>query len=265
MSFTGFLQTRYIWQKYYFFTISIMASPFPFIVLDSVESTNNYAMYEARNAPAEPGTAWFSPDQTGGKGQRGKKWVSEPGMGISLSILLAPGPVFRVDRFHFSAFIAISCYRFLKKIIPHDLSVKWPNDLYWRDRKAGGILIENIVEGNRRKWAVAGIGINVNQLDFPEDISRAVSLQMINGHHYDVEKLARELHREVMDDYNYPATPESIMEEFNEILYRRGEEVSLMRDGNIIRCRIRGVDEFGRLQTDGDVSGLFSVGEVSWL
>lgn len=242
-----------------------MDHSFPFLILGSVESTNNYAMSQVQNGQPEHGSAWFSPEQTAGKGQRGKNWLSEAGMGINLSVALVPGPPFRPDRFHLSALIALSCLKFLEGLLPGELSIKWPNDLYWRDRKAGGILIENLISGDRWKWSVAGIGINVNQDDFPPEISRAVSLKMITGECNDAEKLARVLHAKIMDGLINHPPPEMIMKEFNHVLYRRDEEVLLEKDGHVLRRLIKGVDEFGRLQTGGDTPGLFSVGEVSWL
>lgn len=242
-----------------------MEHPCPFVVLDTVDSTNNYAMSMVRNTSPEPGTAWFSPNQTAGKGQRGKSWQTAPGMAISLSIALVPVRPFRADRFHLSALAGISCIRFLEKYVSGGLTLKWPNDLYWRDRKAGGILIENLITGSDWKWTVVGIGINLNQLNFPAPLAGAVSIRMISGTDHDTEQLARELHKQIVADYSAHTSADEIMRSYNNLLFKKGEVVQLQQGDQVFRCRIIEVDETGRLHTEGEGPGVFSVGEVSWI
>src|SRR6188474_1138078 len=137
------------------------------------------------------GMAIFSHEQTAGKGQRGKNWASEKGSNIALSILLNPYPLSVPDQFKLSVCIAVSVWDLFSKYAGDETKIKWPNDLYWRDRKAGGILIENVIQSsppvsdlvgrqlsvadtkkpieNKWQWAVIGIGININQTNFPDD------------------------------------------------------------------------------------------------
>ena len=124
----------------------------PFIELQSIDSTNKYAMalirgndVPERQGEAQHGTAIFSHEQTAGKGQRGKEWISEKGSNIVLSILLNPYPLALTDQFKLSVCVAVSIHELLSKYAGDETKIKWPNDLYWRDRKAGGVLIENIV------------------------------------------------------------------------------------------------------------------------
>ena len=242
-----------------------MGPSFPFVVLDEVDSTNNYAMSMLRHQPPEPGTAWFAHNQKAGRGQRGRNWVSKPEMGIHMSVAIIPEAPFRADRFHLSALTALVCHQFLSRLIPEGLSVKWPNDLYWRDRKAGGILIENIISGDQWKWAVVGIGINLNQESFPSELSNAISLKMVTDIHYDAETLARELHQNLMDEWLHPPEPELIIDKLNRVLYKRGEEVDLQINEEIIHGRVAGVDEFGQLHINAENPKCFRVGEVSWI
>ena len=138
----------------------------PFIELQSIDSTNKYAMglVHGNHLPdghneAQHGTAIFSHEQTAGKGQRGKNWVSEKDSNIALSILLNPYPLRIQDQFQLSVCVAVSVYEFFLKYTGDETTIKWPNDLYWRDRKAGGILIENVVQSSQSaigswQWAV---------------------------------------------------------------------------------------------------------------
>ncbi len=137
-----------------------------FSILDSVDSTNNYAIEKIKHGFGINGKAWFANDQWGGKGQRGKTWESEPGKNIILSITSKPNPLFAENPFYFSALVAATCRNFIAGLTSTPVKIKWPNDLYINDRKAGGVLIENIYKGNSWEWAVIGIGININQIEF---------------------------------------------------------------------------------------------------
>jgi len=88
---------------------------------------------------------------------------------------------------------ALSVYDFFKHYAGEETKIKWPNDLYWRDRKAGGILIDNHIKGNKWQYSVIGMGININQTFFPAELQRPVSLKQITGQHHDPIELAREL------------------------------------------------------------------------
>src|SRR5437588_414140 len=137
-----------------------------FIILDSAESTNNYAMAQVHAGLAEHGKAWFTADQTHGKGRRGRHWEMQKNKSIALSIIVDTEflPIYR--QFELSVAAALGCYDLFSKYAGDDTKIKWPNDLYWNDRKAGGILIENVIMGNEWKWSVIGIGININQTEF---------------------------------------------------------------------------------------------------
>ena len=134
-----------------------------FTILDTVDSTNNYAMARIDDGLAKHGMVWFANEQTAGKGQRGKEWASEKGKNIAMSLVLSPEQLKLTSQFHLSAAVALACFEFLSGYIDGEAKIKWPNDLFWRDRKAGGILIENKLQGKTWKWAVVGIGININQ------------------------------------------------------------------------------------------------------
>ena len=151
-----------------------------FTVLDTVDSTNNYAMAQAHAGLAIHGSAWFAKEQTAGKGQRGKQWESRRGENIAISIVFMPTGLRPDQLFMLSVAVSLGCYDFFTAAAGNKTSVKWPNDIFWGDRKAGGILIENIIQGNTWKYAVIGIGININQIEFnpetaPHDSHRRVS------------------------------------------------------------------------------------------
>jgi BirA family transcriptional regulator, biotin operon repressor / biotin---[acetyl-CoA-carboxylase] ligase len=120
----------------------------PFIELQQVESTNNYATGMVHEGMAQHGMVVFANHQTKGKGQHNRTWLSEEGKNIAMSVILQPPGLALSQSFLISMATALGVQRFFAKYAGSETKVKWPNDLYWRDRKAGGILIENIVLGS---------------------------------------------------------------------------------------------------------------------
>ena len=114
-------------------------------ILESVDSTNNYAMAQVRTGLAKHGDGFFALAQVNGKGQRGKTWITEPGTNIILTLVMQPFPLPLAKQFTFSTAIALAVHDFFSAYAGDETFIKWPNDIYWRDRKAGGILIENII------------------------------------------------------------------------------------------------------------------------
>ncbi|HEY8388624.1 MAG TPA: biotin--[acetyl-CoA-carboxylase] ligase, partial [Parasegetibacter sp.] len=132
------------------------------IVLQRIDSTNNYAMEQLHAGMANHGTAWLAMEQTAGRGQRGRQWTAEPGANILLSIIIEPSRANLSAPFELSVCFALAAQTLFNKYSIDSTTVKWPNDIYWRDRKAGGILIENVFRGTSWDYAIAGIGLNIN-------------------------------------------------------------------------------------------------------
>ncbi|MGX5818384.1 biotin--[acetyl-CoA-carboxylase] ligase [Chitinophaga lutea] len=220
----------------------------PFHVLASVDSTNNYAMARVAEGPVADGSTWFAMEQTAGKGQRGKQWLSAPGDNIMLTTVLQPALALS-QQFMLSVAVALGTYDFFSKYAGDETCIKWSNDIYWRDRKAAGILIENVLRGSVWQYAIAGVGININTPHFPEQLINPVSLRQITGRSYDTITLAHELcacleHR---CSRLHPAVFTEWLEEYKSRLYRFAEP-GLYRIGNdIFQGVIRDVLPDGRL------------------
>lgn len=238
-----------------------------FVELQSVDSTNNYAMAQATAGLAKHGTLFFAHDQWAGKGQRGRSWTSQPGENIILSAVLEPVALSVSQTFALSASVALACRDLLARYTDENaVKIKWPNDLYWSDRKAGGILIENSFRGNRWTIAIAGIGINVNQTDFPAAARNPVSLRQITGGSYNAVRLARELGTCLDRRYReLEAGSTELIAEYNSRLYRLGEEVRLKKDNAVFETIITGVSAQGLLLTKDVFEREFTFGEVEWV
>lgn len=239
----------------------------PFTELKEVNSTNNYAMAMAQKGAAKHGEAWFAHHQTKGKGSRGKSWNSSAGENIILSVLLQPGnDILPSQSFYLTAAVALAAYDFFRKYAVDDVSVKWTNDVYWRDRKAAGILIENVVRGNHYLWSVVGIGMNINQTVFDEALPNPVSLKQITGKTYNVVALAKELCECLQHRYEQlQKSKESILNDYNEVLYKRNEKVKLKKNNIAFTGIIKQVDALGFLEVEDGLQPQFAFGEIEWV
>ncbi len=238
-----------------------------FTILTSVDSTNNYAMGMVRDGVANHGGAWFSYEQTHGKGRRGKIWNAEKGKNIILSIAVTPGFLTVHQQFHLTVAVSLGCIDFFKKYTREGVKIKWPNDIFWNDRKAGGILIENVIKGNTWNWAVIGIGLNINQIEFNlETVFKPVSLREITGKDFDVVKLAKELYEEVMKRYNELQNNgfKKMLIEYNQYLFGLNKEVKLKKDNVVFETTLKGVSPQGKLITIDTTEREFDFDEIEW-
>lgn len=244
----------------------MIGAPF-FEILEKVDSTSNYAKAMVQEGLAKHGMAWFAREQSGGRGQRGKQWDSEPGKNLLMTVVLEQKKWPLEKQAIFNMAIAVICRDFLSRYTGQDTTIKWPNDLYWRDQKAGGILIENSIQGNAWKFALVGIGININQELFNSSIPNPVSVKQVTGYPFDPVELAKLLHSELlvkMDEYGI-TDHFRITEAYNRHLYGINRKMKLMRNEAVFEALIRSVNEEGKLVTGEDETQAFDFGEVKWV
>ncbi len=239
-----------------------------FTILNTVDSTNNYAMGLAHSGMAEHGSAWFALEQKHGKGRQGKSWQSKPGENIVISIAAETSWLQLSQQFNLSASVALACVDFFKVFITDDVKIKWPNDLFWNDRKAGGVLIENIIKGNKWQWSIIGIGININQTEFADGfVYRPVSLKQITGKDHDAIDLGRKLHQCVLKriDELKEKSFDEVLREYNNSLFRLNEKVKLKKGNVVFETMIKGVSVSGELETFDVMERSFGFDEVEWV
>ena len=148
--------------------------------------------------------------QTAGRGQTGNGWESEPDKNLICSILLPNKNLYFLN-------IAVSVA--IIRLIGEPFTIKWPNDIYYRDKKLAGILLENAIVGSTVKYSIAGVGLNVNQTKFTSDAPNPVSLKQITGKTYDIDQLMKDLFEAVKAVLNEPE--ERIWSEYKDHLYRQ--------------------------------------------
>ncbi len=239
----------------------------PFTELSSVSSTNIYAMDKVQANLAAHGAAFFAWEQTEGKGQMGKTWLANKGENCLLSVVLDSGFLSINQQFALSVVVALAGYDCLSAYISEDLSIKWPNDLYWSDRKAAGILIENNLQGNKWTWAIAGIGINVNQTEFPDLAKKVVSIKQITGNTLDPILIAKQFCGFLETRFNQLKNQgfDDLLSLFNERLYKKGQMVKLRKNNIVGDYLIKSVNPFGELVVEAGIENHFAHGSVEWI
>ena len=176
----------------------------PFIELSTIDSTNIYAMDQIKLGLAKSGSCYTADFQTNGKGQHGRVWESSKGQNLLCSYILELNTLDALknwtptDQIGFSAAIALGARAFFAAFAVSETKIKKPNDIYFSDRKAGGILIENLVRGKEWTWTVIGIGMNINQSSFSSAAvnsvsSNPISLQEITNKIWDLKQMQQHL------------------------------------------------------------------------
>jgi len=160
------------------------------IKIESTDSTSSHLAGIAEGCAH--GTAVMARVQTAGRGQRGNSWEAEPGMNITLSLLLRPEGLEPARQFIISQAVSLAIVEMLDNFIGADaVSIKWPNDIYVNDSKIAGILIENVISGSAISRSIVGVGLNVNQTEFLSDAPNPVSLkQLLPKVYFNVDVLA---------------------------------------------------------------------------
>jgi BirA family biotin operon repressor/biotin-[acetyl-CoA-carboxylase] ligase len=171
----------------------------PLIELSEIDSTNMYAMEQIHAQKALSGSVYQTDFQTNGKGQHGRIWESHRGENLLCTYILELNSLKQgknwipSEQLGFSAAVALGAQAFFMEFAGDETKIKKPNDIYWRDRKAGGILIENMVRGTHWTWTVIGIGLNINQTQFSNEAGNPVSLKQITGKYWNVKTMQKKL------------------------------------------------------------------------
>ena len=171
----------------------------PLIELSEIDSTNMYAMEQIHAQKALSGSVYQTDFQTNGKGQHGRIWESHRGENLLCTYVLELNALKQgknwvpSEQLGLSAAVALGTQAFFMEFAGEETKIKKPNDIYWRDRKAGGILIENIVRGTHWTWTVIGIGLNINQTQFSNEAGNPVSLKQITGKDWDIKTMQKKL------------------------------------------------------------------------
>ncbi|WP_149242734.1 biotin--[acetyl-CoA-carboxylase] ligase [Dyadobacter sp. 32] len=217
------------------------------IYLPSCHSTNDIAAEIVREGASQDGTVVITNNQTKGRGQRGTAWLVEPNQNLTFSIVLRPDFIPIQDQFLLSKAIAVGISSYLR-YYSTDVKIKWPNDIYLKDRKICGVSIENSIQGSRISGSVVGIGLNINQNDFGD--IRAVSLSVDRNRIFSLPEEFEKLVYHIDAQYfklRSVAGREFINSEYLNLLYGYRMVRSFRVNGEVLRGEITGVTSLGKL------------------
>lgn len=218
------------------------------IRLTEIDSTNNYALQLLANGKPLEGTVVTTAHQHSGRGQRTAVWQSEKDMNLAASFIFYP-PVPVADHFLFNQSIALAVHETIEKILKQKTDIKWPNDILVNNKKIAGILIENSIRGNQFLYAVAGIGININQKQFSSFTPPATSFALENNETFMVDDVLHALCRNLNKWYTALCSEEDelIHNTYLQHLFRYNELALYEIEGEKFYGTITGTNEDGRL------------------
>lgn len=235
----------------------------------TLPSTNEYlAKCLLSERPAE-GTVIVADHQTAGRGQMGNTWDTEPGLNLTLSVILYPGFLLARDQFDLNQTIALAVRDAVASFTQKPVRIKWPNDILIGKRKICGILIQNSLSGPNIQSSIIGMGINVNQKQFPASLSRASSLYLETGRQVDLNELMATLFSFLESRYLQlkQGRAREIHSAYLEHLFRRGErQLYAYPDGHQFYGTILGIDPYGKLKVEtGGQEKLFDIKEITYV
>lgn len=230
----------------------------PIIHLKKTKSTNIYLRDLIKAKDVKEGTIVYADYQTEGRGQRGNAWESEAGRNLLFSIVLYPRFLKANEQFILSQIVSLAIKDFLSKRFD-DITIKWPNDIYWRNQKIAGILIENQLIEDHLYQSIIGVGLNVNQIKFRSDATNPVSIRLINnGQENDRSAILSLIsyYIQVYYDEIKNGQKDKIIQDYKDSLFRRNGYYEYIDENGYFTARIKDVEPNGMLileKKDGEI------------
>lgn len=223
----------------------------------------------SNSEPLPEGTVIMADKQFAGRGQQGAEWLTEPGKNLTISIYLTPKFLPLNKQFLLNMAISNAVAHCATKMLADEVKVKWPNDIYYRDQKLGGILIENMVFGGRLKGSVVGIGLNVNQRIFDESIkASATSISRILQQDVNLIKLLEDVCGHIEKEYLLLRSGKfsDLKAGYINNLYRFGKLGRYRQNGEEIVGKIVDVMDAGQLIMEAnDMTKSYNFKEIEFL
>ena len=223
------------------------------IVLDEITSTNDYLKSQLSNfKPLQEWSAIMAKNQTHGRGQRQNSWTSEPNANITFSFLIFPKHLALQEHFTLNMLISLGILDWLKSINVQ-ASIKWPNDILIGNKKIAGILIENTSNSKEIKQSIIGIGVNVNQKIFSQELLNSAS-SILNETGYSIDNLEEGclnllscIYSRYENHKNKKLNKSNLLKEYNENLFRKDIPGLYSSNDLTFEAILMRVDENGKL------------------
>lgn len=246
-----------------------MGKHFQLLKLDATDSTNQYLKDLLRSEKPSDYTVVIAERQLKGRGQMGTVWESEGRKNLTFSVLRRFDALNVKHQFVLNIAVSLAVHDVLKELLVPDVTIKWPNDIMSGSKKICGILIENVLKGERVGQSIIGIGLNVNQTDFM-NLDKASSLQRITGRNFDLEELLHSLlgHLWLQLESIEAKTVTQLLPTYEKLLFRKDKPSTFTNaHGKMFMGFIRKVSPSGKLvlELEDRVFREFDLKEVNLL
>ncbi|MGN7514954.1 MAG: biotin--[acetyl-CoA-carboxylase] ligase [Allomuricauda sp.] len=246
-----------------------MGKHFQLLKLDATDSTNQYLKDLLRSENPLDYTVVVAEKQLNGRGQMGTVWYSESSKNLTFSVLRRFDALSVKHQFVLNIAISMAVYDVLEEFLVPNVKIKWPNDIMSGSKKVCGILIENVLKGERVGQSIIGIGLNVNQTDF-ENLDKASSLKRITGRNFDLDELLQKLLERIWLRLEAieSKTVTQLLPFYEKLLFRKDKPSTFTDgDGEMFMGYIRRVSSSGKLvlELEDRVFKEFDLKQVSLL
>lgn len=218
---------------------------------EEIDSTNTQLMNDRHTL--DNLTVYAAYFQRAGRGQRGNRWESKRGENLTFSILFKPDNIAANEQFIISKAVALGVADYM---IQHGVEcrIKWPNDIYYKDLKICGILIENGIACDKLTYSIAGIGININQEIFDSNAPNPTSLKLLTRKEYDIRQELTDVVSYISERYKQAISQKGgkLDKDYIDLLYRKGEYHRYLDNatGESFEARIIGLDNQGLIKVE---------------
>lgn len=223
------------------------------IKLNKTRSTNDFAEDLCIQNEIQEGTVILSTFQSKGKGQIGKSWYSSHDKNLLCSLILEPSFLPLKSQFYLSIVVSLAVRELVCQCCGRDdIKVKWPNDIYCDKNKIAGILIQTILQGNKMRYAIVGVGLNVNEREFPIDIPNPTSISLVTGNKLNVEEVKNLFYQCIEESYSMlrAGMHSQLRNLYLEHLYLKNIPAYFSKNGRVFTGTIKGITDAGHLIID---------------
>ena len=219
------------------------------IYLKKTSSTNAFASNFIANSNPKGNFSIYSYNQTSGKGQIGRYWYSGEGNNLALTLVLTHSHLRVSEQFLLNIAISLGVLRFLSDhLTDYRLSIKWPNDIYVEDKKIAGILIQNQLRSHQITRSIIGVGLNVNEAEFPSDIPNPISMFQLLNKKQNLLNCKCQLEKHILSFLNKMQIAKKLQRSmYLNHLYRKNKKHSFDINGKHCEAEIVDVSEEGKL------------------
>ncbi len=239
------------------------------IKLDAIDSTNSFLKNLSATSIVQDFTIVVAKTQTSGRGQMNAKWIVEGGKNLTFSVFCSFDNLLVSHQKYLNFSISLAVFEVLNGLILPKLAIKWPNDIMSGNKKIAGILIENNLKGTKIASSIIGIGVNVNQEFFQEDLPNAISLKKLLNKNFDLNDLLNSVLLKLKENIDLLKSEKYLFleDQYLNVLYKKNVPSMFKDNQNILFMgKIIGVSKTGKLQIELENETIkeFGIKEVSF-